>query len=79
MENLAILFQGIACGLNQMTVSARKVTEVLRALGDQIAVLRPIWLATDAGEWPDRFVLLNRYLRTGCEPEYFTESRTILA
>lgn len=28
-----------------------------------------VWAVTE-GQWPDRFTLLNRYVRTGQEPPY---------
>lgn len=28
-----------------------------------------------AGNWPDRYILLNRYMRTNLLPDYFSEER----
>lgn len=43
----------------------RSVDEFLQAFGEFSD-----WWATLEGKWPDRFVLLNRYLRTGQEPPF---------
>lgn len=58
-----------------LSTATMRATESIKMLGGIVQYLRPQWLLTMSGEWPDRFVILNRYLRTGVEPEYFSDER----
>jgi len=60
--------------------SFRGVADALRSLGEStrlcakgfdgwLAATEPLW-AIMPGEWPDNFVLLNRYVRTGVKPGF---------
>lgn len=40
-----------------------------KAFSDVTGRVDPFW-AILPGEWPDNFVLLNRYLRTGVKPRF---------
>lgn len=63
---------GISASISIVTQEATKAFAQLAKL---FAENRLIWLVTWGGEWPDKFVLLNRYMRTGCEPDYFDDDR----
>lgn len=57
---------GAAESMRQLNKAARQITKVFRDLTDH---LNPLWAALP-GEWPDNFILLNRYLRTGVKPPF---------
>jgi len=61
--------------LQTLSASCEAATAATKALGDVIQAQYPTWLIIEGGNWPDRFSLLNRYLRTGVEPEYFSDER----
>lgn len=65
----------IACDFSKFTSQVREATKSLRELSEVLKSTREHWLCMVGGEWPDRFVLLNRYLRTGAQSEYFTDER----
>ncbi len=48
----------------------KSVTESLREIAEVIAGHREQWLCEGEGQWPDKFALLNRYVRTDHEPPY---------
>lgn len=68
-------FNATSCGLRSVTASCEYATVQLKQLGQVIDSLRPVWLVENGGDWPDAFTLLNRYLRTGIEPECFEDER----
>lgn len=79
MENAALFFQNMSIALNEMTMSAECATFQFKRLNHASAVWRTSMLPILSGKWPDRFTLLNRYVRTGQEPEYFTDERVTLS
>lgn len=63
--NLTVGFQLFTTAVQTATLALQKFNEQLR-----------VWLLLErGGEWPDKFTLLNRYVRTGIEPEYFSDER----
>lgn len=70
----AIFVQNCSAALNRLSLSAKQAI----AAFEQLSAPRVLWLPRIGGEWPDRFTLLNRYLRTDHEPEYFTDERAVL-
>jgi hypothetical protein len=54
-----------------LSLSTEAAAYELTLVGRAMDEMRPVWLVEQSGNWPDDFVLLNRYLRTGVEPDYF--------
>jgi hypothetical protein len=48
-----------------MTETTRRLNEFAKVFDD-----RDRWYVANEGQWPDRFVLLNRFVRTGKRPPY---------
>lgn len=50
----------------------RSLRQAAKALGDlgRLFEDRNKWYAVNEGQWPDKYVLLNRFLRTGLRPPY---------
>jgi hypothetical protein len=68
----------VICNTDRFIAEIRQVNKSMRGLSKTLARIRQQWLPTAGGEWPDCFVLLNRYLRTGEEPKYFSGERVEL-
>lgn len=56
----------------QVSVSAQRATTSLYRMKRALVLIDA---PTEAGDWSDDFSLLNRYLRTGLEPENITGER----
>ena len=59
----------INCGMEKFEEATRIVVTQLQ----QVTALfedRDKWYATQEGQWPDRFILLNRFVRTGLRPPF---------
>lgn len=69
MREMAMYLDELSAALRGLSFTASRVAAVMRACGEQFELLRQILLVTTAGEWPDSFILLNRYVRTGHEPD----------
>lgn len=65
-EALTLMFTDCSSALRSLGHSVERTTQALRQYA---ARLEPMW-AYMPGEWPDKFVLLNRYLRTGVKPPF---------
>lgn len=66
--------QKVNDGLRMLAEASRQaassIAEAMIALqGAHTIEASPYW-ATERGEWPDKFTLLNRYLRTGVKPPF---------
>lgn len=59
-----------SCDIRQFTAQVQQVTASLEGLAAVIERNRERWYCTSPGDWPDKFALLNRYVRTGIEPTY---------
>lgn len=59
----------ITCGVGQFVSAANQVIQSLNEMA-KIFEDRDKWHATTEGEWPDKFTLLNRFVRTGVRPPY---------
>lgn len=46
------------------------VTDALNEMTQVINKHREQWLCEGEGQWPDKFALLNRYVRTDYEPPF---------
>lgn len=68
----------LKCTTDDLVTACKYAQEKLMELAEVLKKLREKWLPTAGGEWADKFVLLNRYLRTGVEPAYFSGERTEL-
>lgn len=60
----------ISGALRRMSLSTEATTRVLHTLAHVVAVNREHWLCEGEGQWPDKFILLNRYVRTDLEPPF---------
>jgi hypothetical protein len=56
--------------VRQMACSAQRAVQGFSALADVITLHREQWLCEGEGQWPDKFTLLNRYVRTDLEPPF---------
>lgn len=63
------LILSVRC-VNQFEASARRARKSLSDLWNVIDKNREFRLVSGPGQWPDKFSLLNRYVRTGLEPPY---------
>lgn len=68
-ENLTDLTD-IGEALRQMAQSAERAARGFKMLGNVITEHREQWLCEGEGQWPDKFILLNRYVRTDLEPPF---------
>lgn len=68
MSVIDILQFTVAC--NSLAASTRFAVAQLKCLADVINEHREQWLCEGEGQWPDKFVLLNRYVRTDYEPPF---------
>lgn len=66
MTTLSEGLRGAAIAIEGLGRSAERVANATRHFNE---ILETKW-AEWPGEWPDEFVLLNRYLRTGVKPPY---------
>lgn len=62
----SIKFQIACLNLSLATVQATKALSELA----QVFEDRDSWHAVCEGEWPDKFTLLNRFVRTGVRPPF---------
>lgn len=60
----------ITCNMERLAAQVRRTTEQIKELSVVIERNCEHWHCTLSGDWPDKFTLLNRYVRTGVEPEY---------
>lgn len=65
-EQVAIQFQITTL---QLRLSVLKVIDSLNQL-TKVFEDRDKWYAINEGQWPDRFTLLNRFVRTGLRPPF---------
>lgn len=56
--------------MEQLALSSRWAARMLGKLRKVIETHRERWLCENEGQWPDKFSLLNRHVRTGCEPPF---------
>lgn len=49
--------------------SVQQATTALRSLS-KLFEDREKWYVITEGQWPDKFILLNRYVRTGLRPPF---------
>lgn len=61
---------GFSEAMRRMAASAEWAARGFRVLADIVAAHREQWLCEGEGQWPDKFSLLNRYVRTGLEPPF---------
>lgn len=59
-------FEAMAASIRAVGLSAERAAQSLR--NAQVSS-DPLW-CVNSGEWPDEFVLLNRYLRTGVKAPF---------
>lgn len=63
-------FRVLATGWAEAGEAMCKLSVFVARFSDAlIDALDPLW-AILPGEWPDNFILLNRYLRTGTRPPF---------
>jgi len=59
----------ISVAMDGFNESVRKVITALRSLA-WLYEDRDKWYAITEGQWPDKFTLLNRYVRIGLRPPF---------
>lgn len=65
-------FHALGQAFNELTVVTRRACEQMNRLKRAIITIEAHRLG---GDWPDRFSLLNRCVRTGVVPENLTDER----
>lgn len=56
--------------MNPFAEVVQTTIDALKEMSRVIAEHREAWLCGGEGQWPDRFALLNRYVRTDLEPPF---------
>lgn len=56
--------------MNSFADIVRMTTDALNEMAQIVAEHREQWLCEGEGQWPDKFTLLNRYVRTDYEPPF---------
>lgn len=59
----------MACNLSQSVERLERFRKAVDVFNEVFADLDK-WHAQVEGEWPDKFVVLNRFVRTGVRPPY---------
>lgn len=67
VTNLTFTVSGDCARFNQQV---RDTIKVLGEIGEQMRQHEEQWRCELPGQWPDRFTLLNRYVRTGIQAPY---------
>lgn len=66
MERTVALLESLSTGLRTFDAAVDAAALSFRSFG---RVLARLYMHERGGKWPDMFSVLNRYLRTGVEPE----------
>lgn len=54
----------------RLSSAVASAVTAFQRMADFINKHREQWLCEGEGQWPDKFSLLNRYVRTDCEPPF---------
>lgn len=63
-------FLDTAGAFSRLGFASRRTALQFKRYGAFVQAHREEWLTTLPGQWPDKFTLLNRYVRSDLEPPY---------
>lgn len=63
-------FNGLADAMRSLGEAAERAAKGFSVLLNVITEHREELLCTGPGQWPDKYTLLNRYVRTDLEPPF---------